>query len=79
VWANGHTNNARKGPRPGTGLQGEKSPTSKITDEERRMIAKEYIPGNRRLGGGNAKLLAERYGISPKTITAIARDPRWTS
>jgi hypothetical protein len=79
VWASGHTNNARRGPRPKSSRPGEKHHCSKITDEQRREIHREYVPGNRRLGGGNAQDLAEKFGISRKTVTAIARDPRWTS
>jgi hypothetical protein len=78
-WKNGHNNNARRGPRPKSSRPGEKHHCSKITDEQRREIHREYVPGNRRLGGGNAQYLAEKFGISRKTVTAIARDPRWTS
>jgi hypothetical protein len=77
LWANGHSNNASKAPRPT--VAGEKNYRSKITDDERREIAATWIPGNRNAGTGNGRELAEKYGLNIETIRQIAKDPRWTS
>lgn len=48
---------------------------SKISNEDRRQIALEYVPGP----NGNTSKLSARFGIGVHQIRRIAKDPRWTS
>jgi len=61
------------------GHQGEKNGRSKISDNDRRTIAKEYIPGKKHGHNGNCSELAHRFGLSMGLIRRIAKDPRWIS
>jgi len=59
--------------------RGEAHGSSKITDDDRRTIAKDYIPGKKQGHNGNCSELAEKYGVGMSQIRRIANDPRWTS
>jgi hypothetical protein len=61
------------------GHHGEKNGRSKITDDDRRTIAKEYVPGKKQGHNGNCAELAQRYGLHMSRIRRIAKDSRWTS
>jgi hypothetical protein len=61
------------------GHHGEKNGRSKITDDDRRQIALEYIPGKKNGHNGNCSELAQKYGLHMSRIRRIAKDPRWTS
>jgi hypothetical protein len=61
------------------GHHGETNGRSKITDQDRRDIARDFIPGKMGNGNGNCSALAEKYGLDMSRIRRIANDPRWTS
>ena len=62
------------------GQPGETNGNSKLTNEQRRQIAREYIPGKKGNGtNGNAAELSAKFGVNPGQIARIAKDPRWTS
>jgi hypothetical protein len=60
-------------------LEGEKHGRSRLTNDDRRQIALEYIPGKKNGHNGNCSELATRYGVGMSQIRRIARNPRWTS
>jgi hypothetical protein len=59
--------------------EGEGHGRSKLTNDDRRQIALEYIPGKKAGHNGNCAELAERYRVGMCQIRRIAGDPRWTS
>ena len=61
------------------GHHGEKNGRSKLTNDDRRQIALEYVPGKKAGHNGNCAELAERYGVGMSQIRRIAGDPRWIS
>jgi len=69
--------NPRKGPR--TAIHGEKHYKSKLSDDDRRFIAANWVPGNRNSRTGTGRQLADQFGLDIETIRQIAKDPRWTS
>jgi hypothetical protein len=80
VWAEGrHHNMAGENNPNAGGHHGEKNGRSKITDDDRRQIALEYVPGKKNGHNGNCSELAQKYGLHMSRIRRIARDPRWTS
>jgi hypothetical protein len=54
-------------------------PNGKLTQNQRREIARRFIPRSPGNGYGNASELAAEYGIHRDHINRIARNPRWTS
>lgn len=56
---------------------GERTWRNKLTAEQVQEIRKSYTPGRRWSGGGNARELAERYGVKANTITNIASGRTW--
>jgi len=63
-----------------SGKSGQANGNSKLTDDDRRQIAKEYIPGKKGNGtNGNSAELSKRFGVNPNQIARISKDPRWTS
>ncbi len=54
-------------------------PNGKLTQNQRRDIARRYIPRSPGNGYGNASELATEYGVTTRHINRIARNPRWTS
>ena len=80
VWAEGrhHDMSGENNPNK-DGHHGEKNGRSKMTDDDRRNISREFIPGKKNGHNGNCSELAERYGVGMSQIRRIAKDPRWTS
>ena len=80
AWAEGRHHDMTGGNNPNaSGKPGERNGRSKVTDEERRDIARKYIPGKKHGHNGNCAELAAQYGVGMPQIRRIARDPRWTS
>lgn len=80
AWAEGRHHDITGENNPNKdGHHGEKNGRSKITDQDRRDIARDYIPGKVGNGNGNCSVLAEKYGLTMGRIRRIANDPRWTS
>ena len=80
AWSEGRHHDMTGGNNPNSeGHHGEKNGRSKITDDDRRAIAKMYIPGKKQGHNGNCAELAQRYGLHMSRIRRIAKDPRWIS
>ena len=80
AWAEGRHHDMTGENNPNAeGLPGERNGRSKITDSDRRSIAREYIPGKKQGHNGNCAELAQKYGLHMSRIRRIARDPRWIS
>jgi hypothetical protein len=61
------------------GLHGERNGRAKLTDNDRRAIAREYVPGKKHGHNGNGKELSLKYGVNPGQIRRIAVNPKWIS
>ncbi len=80
AWAEGRHHDISGENNPNAdGHHGEKNGRSKLTNDDRRQIVLEYVPGKKNGHNGNCAELATRYGVSMGQIRRIARDPRWTS
>jgi len=80
AWREGRHHDMTGGNNPNKdGHPGEKNGRSKINDQDRRDIARDYIPGKKEGHNGNCSALAEKYGLDMSRIRRIARDPRWIS
>ena len=80
AWSEGrHHDMAGENNPNSKGRQGERNSTSKVTDDDRRDIARDYNPGKKDGHNGNCSVLSEKYGVSMGQIRRIAKDPRWTS
>jgi hypothetical protein len=80
AWAEGRHHDMTGENNPNAnGLPGERNGRSKLTNDDRRQIALEYVPGKKAGHNGNCAELAERYGVGMSQIRQIAKDPRWTS
>jgi hypothetical protein len=80
AWAEGRHHDMTGESNPNiNGHHGEKNGRSKLTNDDRRQIALEYIPGKKNGHNGNCSELATRYGVGMSQIRRIARNPRWTS
>jgi hypothetical protein len=80
AWSEGRHHDITGSNNPNKeGLPGERNGRSKLTNDDRRQIALEYIPGKKAGHNGNCAELAERYGVGMSQIRRIAGDLRWTS
>jgi hypothetical protein len=80
AWSEGrHHDITGKNNPNADGHHGEKNGRSKITDDDRRSIARDYIPGKKNGHNGNCSELSQKYGLHMSRIRRIAKDPRWTS
>jgi len=60
------------------GLKGNKHPRWSLTEEQRREIARRYIPRSSE-GNGNSAELAIEFNTTATSIRRIAKDSRWIS
>jgi hypothetical protein len=80
AWSEGRHHDVSGSNNPNKeGLPGDKNGRSKLTNDDRRQIAFEYIPGKKAGHNGNCADLAERYKVGMSQIRRIAGDPRWIS